>query len=1227
MASGNAAISVTHAAERLGRALAFLSALLLMGAEHDAMHDATQDAAAPLRALSAFPGAEAEIVRLVQAGRVAESLPFAQAILGQVETRFGRGNVVLTLFLSELGDLYRERKVFDVAEALYLDALRIWQKETGRESEATIGGWGQLGRLYLEEKKFEKAKQSYQEALALAERNLGAEHLTTADAAFNVGTAHWELGEIKEAEPRYKQSLAIREKRLGEEHPDTAAALQCLGQVYATLRNYGRARSVYQRALGIRERTRGPEHPETAQSLDKLAEVERLLGQGEEAEARCRRALRIREKVFGPEHLETATSLINLAQFRKAAGSYREAESLCRHGVAIRQKELGDESLDFAAGLSILGSILDDEGAYEEAMKVLRQAVAILESTDTTGGMNLLPAYGNLAVLCRKTGLNEEAGRLYGRGVDLVEAMLGPDHPEMVIPLGNLAELDGELGRYGEAETLYLRALSISGTRKDVPAEDVASIKVNLGNLYVRIGALDKAEGYLREGWATFTQTLGSRHAKTAVALNSLALLYSHRGNRVLALMLSEQVLKSLVDALGAEHPQVAVALGNVCVNHAFLGNRAAAESMCRRAAELNEKALGPEHVNTAASLNNLAGALSANDPERERLLRRAVAILERSEGPEGVLAVEARSNLAAVCWRRGALTEAVQLLKTNARVNESVARRVLVRGEESRKRAFMETMMIESDAIVSLSLAARDRVPEVASVAFGVVMQRKGRVLDVLTDTFGALRASLSEASQGLLDQWMDANARYATLFYRGRGDEAVEAYGKLLASARSEADMLEARLGEASTEFRSSTITATVEMVQGPIPADGVLVEWFRFEPVGFDGVGELSWGEPRYAAFVVKQKGPPVVVDLGEASQVERGVRRLLGGLRNPGSLFVAAEARRLWERLMAPLEPHLVGARRLIVSPDGELNLLPFGVLVDDGGRYLIERYEITYATSARDLLRTVGQARSRQGAVVVADPDYGSVGPIEAAVGLEMPNHSASAWQGLRGFQRLSGTAGEALALKEMLGLRDAQVLTGAAATEGALKRLKGPRLLHVATHGFFLPGEGAGRQRPSWLFLSGDPGGAPRGENPLLLSGLALAGANELRRGVDDGILTALEVGGLDLRGTDLVVLSACETGIGEVQRGEGVLGLRRALVLAGARNQVASLWKVSDAATRDLMVDFYRRLTAGADASAALRDAQLVMLTHPSRQRVHPYYWGSFVVIGQGGPVDVRSP
>jgi len=215
-------------------------------------------------------------------------------------------------------------------------------------------------------------------------------------------------------------------------------------------------------------------------------------------------------------------------------------------------------------------------------------------------------------------------------------------------------------------------------------------------------------------------------------------------------------------------------------------------------------------------------------------------------------------------------------------------------------------------------------------------------------------------------------------------------------------------------------------------------------------------------------------------------------------------------------------------------------------------------------------------------------------------------------------------------------MKGLKLYRGKDATETQIKQIHGPRVLHLATHGFFLPDEPApksepGPAAPGRAALPPGPPGAPGApgaspaateshENPLLRSGLAFAGANKLVSGEEDGILTAMEATGLDLQGTKLVVLSACETGNGKVTNGDGVYGLRRALVIAGAESLVMTLWQVDDLATRDLMTGYYAKLQAGKNRSSALRDVQLEISAKD--KYAHPYYWASFLPAGDNSPI-----
>ena len=306
-----------------------------------------------------------------------------------------------------------------------------------------------------------------------------------------------------------------------------------------------------------------------------------------------------------------------------------------------------------------------------------------------------------------------------------------------------------------------------------------------------------------------------------------------------------------------------------------------------------------------------------------------------------------------------------------------------------------------------------------------------------------------------------------------------------------------------------------------------------------------------------------------------------------------------ARTLHNQVMAPIRPLLGDARHLLLSPDGQLNLIPFEALRDENNQYLVQRYSFSYLTTGRDLLRLDTKAKKISNPVVFADINYGNQydnqenNLVAQSRGLE---NKRSVYFANLTFGSLAATSEEGNRIKEIFPTTN--IIAGKQATEKAIKQLQTPSILHLATHGFFLPDQkkpdvptntfNPQQNKPKPLNL----------ENPLLRSGLALAGFNNRQnkqsKNTEDGVLTALEVAGLNLRGTKLVVLSACETGVGDVKIGNGVYGLRRALVIAGSQSQLLSLWKVADDGTKDLMVEYYQKIKAGKGRHQALREVQL---------------------------------
>jgi CHAT domain-containing protein/Tfp pilus assembly protein PilF len=971
----------------------------------------------------------------------------------------------------------------------------------------------------------------------------------------------------------------------GAQNGDLAEARRLDGQIlqYFAAGQYQEATPLAQRVLAIREKELGAEHPDIAAALNNLAELYRVTAAYAKAEPLYRRALAIREKALGPKHPYTAQSLSNLALLYIAIGAYMRAEPLLRRALIIDEsdKALGPDHPDTATVLNNLAALCYSTGAYAKAEPLFQRALAIAEKALGAEHPDTAQSLNNLAELYRATGAYAKAEPLYQRALAIREKALGPEHPYTAQSLNNLAGLYRATGAYVKAELFYQRALAI--TEKAPEHRDNAVVLNDLALLYSATGAFAKAEPLFKRALAIREKVLGPEHPDIAQSLNNLALLYEATDAYAKAEPLLERALAISEKALGPEHPNTAVPLSNLAVLYHVTGAYAKAEPLFKRALAIREKALGPEHPDTAGSLINLATLYNAAGASAK-----AEPLFERAQG-----------------------------------IYEINTARFLLSGDEARKRDYLRQRLGNANDYVSFSLAAAG--PGAKALGLTAVLQYKGRVLDAMADSVALLRRSVDPKDQGLFNELAAVAQQLSALTYRGLGNLSPQAYRELLDTLKHEQERLEGELSARSAAFSQAVTAVTLDGVRQRLPADAALVEWFRYQP--FDAKAKdqkTRWGAPRYVAYVLRRKGEPAAIDLGAAQDIDKSVRDFRSALSDPARTASYRDAaHELFRQLIKPLHSSLSGVNRLLASPDGALNLVPFAALMDEHGGYVAQRYELTYLTSGRDLLRVAAPAPASGAPVVIADPDFGqsaSWGPPR-----DISSYPSDLDRSGLVFTPLAGTVDEAKALRRLLRLDAREVLTGADATEEKLKGLRGPRILHVATHGFFLSDQQMAAAALQPLSFGADTPPLPPSENPLLRSGIALAGANARRSGkADDGILTAAEAAQLDLRGTGLVVLSACETGLGQVQQGEGVYGLRRALVLAGAQAQLVSLWKVADAHTQALMVDYYKRLLKGEGRSAALRETQQAMIANPATR--HPYYWAAFVPIGNWTPLTTKG-
>ena len=930
----------------------------------------------------------------------------------------------------------------------------------------------------------------------------------------------------------------------------------------------------------------------------------------------------------------------------KAAGSYRlEIAPVLKKALTgryeIRLNEMrvatdGDRALQGVRELETRARQLFLARKYDEALPLFESALASAEKLLGTDHVYVALLVESIGAIYHQKGDRARTRPLFERALTILEKALGTDAPQTAFAMKQLGVSYAEAGEYPKADELLSRALEIDEKTLGPEHPEVADCLAKLAVVYINRGELDKGEQLDRRALVIIEKAQGTDNIDFAILLNNLSQLNFQRHDYEGAEQFLLRALAVSENLAGPEDRLVVAALGNLGIIARARKDYPKAEEYYRRAISIMEKGKA-ENSDLARLENNLAN-LYRSERDYAKALEmhsRALKILEKTAGPYQWTTVLTLGGTARTYAAMGDLANAVKYeSRLDAALETSIALNLAI-GSERQKLAFLNTASDYTDRTISLSARQAPNDADAASLATLVLLQRKGRVLDAMTDTLAALKRRFNTQDQALLNQLNETTAQLARLVLNGPQKMAPDDYQRTVKDQEEKKEKLEAEISRDSDEFRAQSQPVTLEAVQAAIPTNAALVEFVAYRP--FDPKAESdsgAFGEPRYAAYIVRRQGAPRVQDLGAVKVIDDAIHTFRQALGDPARRDTREFARSLDEKVMQPVRALLGDATQLLVSPDGELNLIPFSALVDEDGRYLIQRYSFTYLTSGRDLLRMQVARESKSKPLVIANPLFGEPAtPLLARTNAEVKpiardgrRRSITTGKDLSEvyFAPLSGTEQEARSIQTLF--PEANLLTGAQATESAIKQVSAPRVLHIATHGFFLsePGAVATGSSPTAKTQVATRGisATARIENPLLRSGLALANANLRNKDSnDDGILTALEASGLNLWGTKLVVLSACDTGVGEVRNGEGVYGMRRAFVLAGTESLVMSLWPISDYTTRQLMTGYYRNLKQGMGRGEALRQVQLDMLK--KNPHLHPFYWANFIQAGEWANLD----
>jgi len=594
-------------------------------------------------------------------------------------------------------------------------------------------------------------------------------------------------------------------------------------------------------------------------------------------------------------------------------------------------------------------------------------------------------------------------------------------------------------------------------------------------------------------------------------------------------------------------------------------------------------------------------------------------------------------------------LTHLANLYSAQFTLSEQRLRQEALGFSEAHLTRFLQLLRADEERLYALLRAHPDNA-SVRRLALSAALLLKGRSATESSDISRTVYRSLRAQDRDTFERLRGLRTRLAQLSLQGPGSLPPTAYQQRLEELTEQGAALEADLARRSAPLRALAALPSpaeiVDRVAAALPRDTALVEFITYVDrplVPRPGAPESRRsGELRYLALVLFPDATIRFRDLGRAEPIDSAVSRLRDALANRDAGFQAS-AQALHQLAFQPLLPLLGKTRRLFLSPDGQLSLVPFAAL-HDGQRFLVDAFDFTYLPSGKNLLHHPQEIAPPGSVVVLADPVFSAPVPALPSPQEDVPALAQRSMPGERFFsllradltQRawapipLPGTRQEAEAIQRLL--PQAQLFLGPEATKERLLKLPPPGILHLATHGFFLedaPSLPDSRAVGHFGAL-GEDTSAPNPSDPLLRSGLVLSGASapepsgthSAPLSAERALVTALELAGLNLWGTQLVVLSACDTGRGDVKPGQGVYGLRRAFLVAGAETVVMSLWKVNDETTRQLMETYYRHLVAGQGRATALREAMLELRwTQP-----HPHYWAPFLAMGRETPLRLRT-
>jgi CHAT domain-containing protein/tetratricopeptide (TPR) repeat protein len=904
-----------------------------------------------------------------------------------------------------------------------------------------------------------------------------------------------------------------------------------------------------------------------------------------------------------------SSSLYNLAYIYLKAGKYTAANLMADQLIANDQKMYGPTSVQFISTVLNVVDIFIQVDKYSEAEKLLQSSIRQQQKNSIHQGV-LLNKLGDIYTI---TSQYTRASKALQTALIIIEKTAGRNSPEYISASINLGILYMSQGKYAEAEEAFDYALG------EITQDDnaYAATLNNQALVYQNLGQLERAEKTFREIQAIDSAAVGTTHPDFAITLTNLGLVYSDEGQNAKA---EATLLRALeIQKQNDESKTVSYArkLNNLARAYRMAGAPGKAIPLHEEALSIFKKTIGentPEYATTSYNLG-IAFWKNGNGVAGIKYLKSAAAIRASRLGKKHPKYAESMQKIAEYQWQQKQLKEARQTFgevfdNYYYQINTSFP----VLTEEEKAKFFYNNIRPSFEKFNSFAMELRLQDPTILGDIFNHQVNTKAAIMYATEKVKEAIQVSKDTSLIRQFDQWQSQKEQLAKLYSQN------SPIGKM-DSLQQAADLLEKDLTRKSSTFASQFIRKKItwQEIQKTLKQNEAAVEVIRYKVYSPDNAGSFN-DDVVYAFLILTSltKNQPDLIVLNNGAEMEN---KFLNFYRN--NIKFTLDDPRSFKNYFGSLATYLQKNKihKVYLSPDGVYNQININTVKNPSTqKFLLDEYDVRLITNTRELIEKKAVKSNSQSSVLIGFPKFNlqssASTPAASSRSLTRGGNLSRGLRGgllryMRGEGEISPLPGTQEEIAQIAKLTPSpEIFTEDMASEGLIKQVISPMILHIATHGYFLEEEALNPVEGKSNFVP----------SPLLKAGIILAGAeNFLKTGVpvnddgDDGILTAYEAMNLKLEDTQLVVLSACETGLGIVKNGEGVYGLQRAFKMAGARSLIMSLWSVDDAATQELMSLFYTQKLKTDDQHEAFRQAQQKL----KEKYPHPFYWGAFIMVG----------